>query len=71
MKTKSISDMTSEEIGEAVDRALKKVYAEFEAGTLDMSGRYYYTEEQLRQMRELDEDIARCNSERKKSGTAA
>lgn len=52
MKKVSIDDMTSEEIGEAIDRALKEVAAEYEAGTLDMSGRYY-TDEELEEMRAL------------------
>lgn len=33
-------DLTQQEIYEAFDRALKKVAAKYEAGTLDLSGRY-------------------------------
>ena len=40
MEKVSIDGMTSEEIGEAIDQALKEVAAEYKAGTLDLSGRY-------------------------------
>ena len=35
-----MTELSSEQIHEAFDRALKKVAAKYEAGTLDLSGRY-------------------------------
>jgi len=52
MQKVKINDMAPEEIGEAVDRALTEVHAEYAAGTLDLSGRYY-TDEELAEMRAL------------------
>ena len=40
-----MSDLTSEEILEAFDGALKEVHRQYAAGELDMSGRFYTDEE--------------------------
>ncbi len=46
-----MSDYTSEQIHEAFDWTLKEVARRYEAGELDMSGRYY-TDEELKAMAE-------------------
>jgi hypothetical protein len=46
MSTKTISEMTSEEIFEAVDSGMAEVARKLESGEIDGSGRYY-TEEEL------------------------
>lgn len=67
MAKAQINEMTSREIFDAVDQALMKVYTDYAAGTLDMSGRFY-TDEELAQMRETGTWFV---SKTKKSGTAA
>ena len=63
-----MKNLTSEEIHEAIDRAMRKVAAEYEAGTLDMSGRYY-TDEELAEMRATGAWYV--SKAPKKAGTAA
>jgi hypothetical protein len=46
MNTKTIGEMTSQEIHEAVARGMAEVARRLESGELDGSGRYY-TDEQL------------------------
>ena len=46
MNAKTISEMTSEEIFEAVDSGMAEVASRLESGELDGSGRFY-TDEQL------------------------
>ena len=45
MSTKTISEMTSEEIFEAVDSGMAEVARRLASGELDGSGRYYTDEE--------------------------
>jgi hypothetical protein len=45
MNSKTISEMTSEEIFEAVDSGMAEVSRSLESGELDGSGRYYTDEE--------------------------
>lgn len=45
MSTKTISEMTSQEIFEAVDSGMAEVSRRLESGELDGSGRYYTDEE--------------------------
>jgi hypothetical protein len=45
MSTKTISEMTSQEIFEAVDSGMAEVARLLESGELDGSGRYYTDEE--------------------------
>jgi hypothetical protein len=47
MSTKTISEMTVEEIFEAMDSGMAEVSRRLESGELDGSGRYY-TDEELR-----------------------
>jgi hypothetical protein len=70
MNKVSIENMSFEEIGEAVDQALKEVAAEYEAGTLDLSGRYY-TDAELAEIKARREDSARAKTGPVKAGTAA
>jgi|HubBroStandDraft_5_1064220.scaffolds.fasta_scaffold03562_3 hypothetical protein len=46
MSSKTISEMTSQEIFEAVDSGMKDVARKLESGEIDGSGRYF-TDEQL------------------------
>jgi hypothetical protein len=46
MSSKTISEMTSQEIFEAVDSGMKEVARKLESGEIDGSGRYF-TDEQL------------------------
>jgi hypothetical protein len=48
-----MSDYTSEQIHEAFDWSLKEVARRYEAGELDMSGRYW-TDEELKAMAEAE-----------------
>ena len=45
MSSKTISEMTSQEIFEAVDSGMAEVSRRLESGELDGSGRYYSDEE--------------------------
>lgn len=45
MRAKTIGEMTSEEIFEAVDSGMAEVSRRLESGELDGSGRYYTDEE--------------------------
>jgi hypothetical protein len=45
MRTKTIGEMTSQEIFEAVERGLAEVSRRLESGELDGSGRFYTDEE--------------------------
>jgi hypothetical protein len=45
MSSKTISEMTSQEIFEAVDSGMAEVSRRLESGELDGSGRYYTDEE--------------------------
>ena len=46
-----MTDLTSEQIHDAFDRALKEVARRYAAGELDMSGRYW-TDDELKAMGE-------------------
>ena len=45
MSSKTISEMTSQEIFEAVDSGMKDVARKLESGEIDGSGRYFTDEE--------------------------
>jgi hypothetical protein len=62
--------LSQQEIYEAFDRALKEVAADYEAGTLDMSGRYY-TDAELAQEAEAFPVLRDRRKAESKTGTAA
>lgn len=65
-----MKNLSQREIYEAMDRALERVAAKYEAGTLDMSGRYY-SDEELAGMKALNKISLPLKPVRVNAGSAA